>query len=936
MSYGKPDQLVLLSVPLVSVDEASAAIRQGALPADLLWLAMAVIGETDPRGMSSTTRDELLVRYLNWQTSQARAVVHAVAPVAVSKQRALELAHRSQQQARLRISQSVLNVLRQRVPLRAEVGAWRLRRNPTLRKIGSHYVFLSWNKGHGDAVKVRASRPIDAVLAMGGEMSVSGGDLIAVLAPLAGETPVEALHAFVARLVDRELLIPADEAAAAHTNPAEDVCRALRAVGDDPGAAALAALASVSDQARTLTGRFMQDLDAAWEGAAEALPGLAEIPAPDRFTIDVDLAAMAPSVDRASIRAVANAAARVAALQTARNPAEGFTAEFRSRYGDAAVPLLELADPLHGLISMPRQPAPRSDGQVTEPEATAQVPHAAATALQALAGWLQSGEAYDIESVSPVRSRAPRWVRAALLEKFEGKYSALLLTSYQHLPESVAARFRVGPEAEHADGSAPSPAHIAASVTPTGEVHMWDISAGQRHISQPELLGRGAGSGAPLLRAAVDTIIDRTAIGWTWGTLSALPHLPRVVCGEVIVSPERWRLSRASVNAVRTAGNPAATLRKQLAGLGPRRWLGLELGLWPGPEGQGLLVVDTTSDMCVRTGLAALSGQEAMAWVELPQLESPPVRGQGGRHAAEILALLEPAAEEALAPRPRYTPDLPQGRQWVCFSYRCSPMVSDEVACLACACADRLGAEQRVCQWFFERTDGKDHFVRLLCEPADATARSRIVAALDQSGSEMAAAGLVSRVAMDHVPAMGHYYAGQSVTDSAPLYFADSADVCSFLCTNPDEGERLYRCARDALAWSAAASSAPGDQMSFLRYARAAAGRHFPGRRGGEISAFIDSRWPEFTACLADAPPMDERLSGELRGHVRAITAPPGGRGDWRPLAASFRLHCDRLFPADSRWWELAALEMASRITHERISVKPEKEEISSTTTASG
>jgi hypothetical protein len=63
-------------------------------------------------------------------------------------------------------------------------------------------------------------------------------------------------------------------------------------------------------------------------------------------------------------------------------------------------------------------------------------------------------------------------------------------------------------------------------------------------------------------------------VGWNWGGLSSVAHLPRITCGRVIVRPERWRLSADSLATVTKSRNPGRELRGRLEGLADRRWVG--------------------------------------------------------------------------------------------------------------------------------------------------------------------------------------------------------------------------------------------------------------------------------------------------------------------------------------------------------------------------
>src|SRR5205807_48858 len=112
------------------------AIGQVDLAADLLHLAMATLGDTDPQvqSLSGAQREELLARYLRRADGTRLACLDAgVGQVSIRQRRALELAPRATQQMHVQISSSVLDVLLLNALQRNDIAKWRLRRNPTLR-----------------------------------------------------------------------------------------------------------------------------------------------------------------------------------------------------------------------------------------------------------------------------------------------------------------------------------------------------------------------------------------------------------------------------------------------------------------------------------------------------------------------------------------------------------------------------------------------------------------------------------------------------------------------------------------------------------------------------------------------------------------------------------------------------------------------------------
>lgn len=122
-------------------------------------------------------------------------------------------------------------------------------------------------------------------------------------------------------------------------------------------------------------------------------------------------------------------------------------------------------------------------------------------------------------------------------------------------------------------------------------------------------------------------------LGWQWGPLVHLRHLPRVVLGRCIVSPEFWTLSRKDLVDLRQATDRASAYRSVQA-LRERFGLPRVLGL---AEGDNVLTLDLENVLSVDVLLATAKNSERLFLTErLPETEEMCVTGTEGHFVAEL------------------------------------------------------------------------------------------------------------------------------------------------------------------------------------------------------------------------------------------------------------------------------------------------------------
>ena len=898
-------QLAFVRVPLTSIEEASAATACGELGHELSQLALATLGSSDKligdgRG---SEREVALARYLQQADRSRLGCLDAgVAKASINPNRVLELPPRGELDVHSEVSTALLDRALLRVQSRTDVSKWELRRNPTLRKVGVHYVYLSWN-ATGATLRVRNSPAIQAVMPESPDEIVNGGDLLAILAKLTEGNGTSQLNAFVARLIDNELLVHESPFTDRRDDTITNYCAELRALGHDVG---LAAVESLSRDPGTLANFLIEDASAR-TNFTSAASEWATLPDSDRPTLWVELNSPI-SVDKASIAAINYALGQLAALFPAPEPQEDLKGAIWSRYGNSAIPLLDLTDPVCGLLSTLEQAPVPKPGRSEQKNKATNVTATPAAALRAFTSWLEIGELCDIAGWAPPHGQATTWAHAALLENLDGAYSAILLGGYSHLPRRLWARFSLAGLAPELKETRVKIWDVAVSVTPEGELACWDKEG--RRLWHPELLHSPPGCGTQILTSLLDRLIDRTSVAWDWGALRVMTHLPRIVCRDVVIAPERWLLNRVSIELILNARDAAAALRDALPGIARRRWLGVE-------REEGMLVVDSFSSLSARAALAAMKGHRDISMIELPQLANPPARSGNGRHSAEVLIFASPIGDQQELRPPISSGDPSASRLSVSFHYVCSPYGSDETIRLVRMCADRLLLDRRISGWHFDRVVESEHAIRFTCDVVDTPTRPRVVATMDHLGSDLLVLGCASDVLMsnERITSVGRSYYDDPTITSA-LRFADSLDVSTFLAENPDDNRRLARCTRDALLW---AERVVGNRLvlrSLFSQASLKAA-HDLGHRSNELATAARTQWKLIASQLAAGSDLDASLAEQLRQYGAAHP-----RRHVQSFISVFHQHCRRVFFANVSWWEWLTYEMAARASHEKVHFK--------------
>jgi thiopeptide-type bacteriocin biosynthesis protein len=660
-----------------------------------------------------------------------------------------------------------------------------------------------------------------------------------------------------------------------------------------------------------------------------------------------------------------------------------FRAAFAQRYEDAEVPLLSALDLESGVLRPAQRGASELAARAGLRTGAASADPTVSTALLDLIGrWTadggpSSGSPVDIAHLPEADAEGSRALLAVLLgdadpAAHDGPHS-MLVGGVGRAPHALAARFALHrPEvadpireqvdralrdgaAEDPDGE---PLHAELVHHPGGRIgnvlvrprvlpETIALTGAFEGTLRPERLLlqlrpdgfrlRDSLTGRPVLvelntahnvdfhgldpvYAVLGHLATSGGAGWSWGPLARLPHLPRVTCGRVVVTPERWLLPPEDVAAVLADPAPAESLRRRLPGLGGRTWVGTG-------EYDHVLPIDLREDASVRAALAR-TGRRDTAFVEMPQAEAPAVRGPGGGHVAEVVVPTGPVLREPPRPAAGTTVlDLGHGRAWVYARLYCGHAAADRVVPRAHRLAADLRAAGAADQWFFLRYQDADGYhvrvrVRVRARPAEPSARPGVLAAVDALGRQAVLDGLVSRVVLDdYVPEVARYGGAEGLRAAEELFTASSDQVAAALPGPAEESARLYQAVADITHWCAELFDTHDERQAFLAACQGGLDVSAT-REGNRLGKFAREHDAGLRAHVAASRP-DEGVAKALGALAAAL--PRGGgadgdgadgngpRGHWSALGSALHLHLNRTFAFDAVRMEYLAHELARR-----------------------
>ncbi|MDQ3885687.1 MAG: lantibiotic dehydratase [Actinomycetota bacterium] len=966
----------MVRAALLSVDEAAALVASGEPPDGVTRMAVDLAWGSPVDGSSRPDERPLAttLRYIARMGGRATpfGLLAGTQHVEIGSRRRLTVGARDQHKVLARIDFEALQTVLVEAMDEAGLERWPVRRNRTLRVVGGQLRYTKAGDATADMVNLRPTPAIKAVLDAVGEKTVLVAEVLDTLEASFPGTPRDALLGFVGKLVDNDLLRRAVDLIKPGEEPAELALETLDRIGDRRRASTLAALTSEIAGDHWVTPAVAGRLDQAWQTAAAHLPTLAQTPSNRRYHLDLELSMSEATLDERTVSDLVDAVRRLELLLGRPTYLAGFHDVFRRQYEDTEVPLLEAVDLETGALRVNAREmstlAQFAGVRIPHHQAEVQVPTGV---LDVLDRWTRGTTSVDLQDLPRAEHNTARGLFAAVLDD-SGPFHSLLFAGYQRTHMALLGRFAFGRKARcerlrrwqdetsvgtgmpvdqsPTDIDAPihaelvySPGNRFGNVLLRPRLYQETIAlegGGDGSLSLDRLLVRLEGD-TVRLRDAVsgrDVVVEMNtphnvtaesldpiysflgllvspgAIGWSWGSLARLSHLPRLTCGRVIVAPEQWNVTGADIKQVLAAADPATQLRRLLDGFDDRRWIGVG-------EDDRLLPVDLSSPRSILVGLARSAHAEQVRLTELPHVEHPAMAGPTGRHVTEIVVPLRPAVAPKRRSRRAARQDPAAGARWVYFKYYCGPSTADTVIGEANQLARDMVGTESVGDWFFVRYRDDGYHVRVRMRPARPDHRAHVVAAMDELGSRLQRSGLVSRIVMDtYVPEVTRYGGVRSLPFAESLFTADSSAVAALVAAGPVELERLFQAVADMAHWCSTVFTSYDEQHQFVKQCASGLGMHFArtGNLHGRFYRAQRQRIEDRVASTVPDPTVTARLI-ELAGTVRRTSA---GDGDpnrvARVIGSALHMHCNRLFSVDARRLEFLAYDIAGRRIRER------------------
>lgn len=425
-------------------------------------------------------------------------------------------------------------------------------------------------------------------------------------------------------------------------------------------------------------------------------------------------------------------------------------------------------------------------------------------------------------------------------------------------------------------------------------------------------------------------------LGWSWGPLASAPFLPRVRFGRLVLCRARWRLDRAELRRLGTAGAGVALFAEVSRWRAERDLPRLAVLA----DHDSTLLVDFDNVVAVESFVRLVRNREEAVLEELlPGPDELCCAGPEGAFEHELVVPFvvgEPKAvrpDKPAAAKPARR-SFPPGSEWLYAKLYCGPVTADRLLCdvVAPLRASLIGSGAAD-RWFFIRYADPDEHVRLRfhCDPGRLPA---VREGVERACATPLETGLAWRLALDTYEREVERYGGPAGVPLAEEIFAVDSDAVLELLRGIERGERgeqqRWRLAvRGVDALLDDLGLDPAGKLRVMRRMRDAfAAEH---RVDGLLSGQIGKRYRKERATLerllereqdADSPPpglailaeRSERLApivAELRAaeHAGRLSDPV------ETLASSFlHMHLNRLLRTHHRRQELVIYSLLTRL----------------------
>jgi lantibiotic biosynthesis protein len=282
------------------------------------------------------------------------------------------------------------------------------------------------------------------------------------------------------------------------------------------------------------------------------------------------------------------------------------------------------------------------------------------------------------------------------------------------------------------------------------------------------------------------------SLNWSWGALAALPFLPRVTSGRLVLARARWRVTGREIRALADL-HGATRFRAVQEWRRTRRlppWVVLA-------DWESVLPVHLDNVTSCESLVELLEGRDEATLVELlPGPDELCATGPQGSFAHEIvipfstpvgarpkaLMLRDVPPQTVTAPTRQSPRTFPPGSKWVyaklyAGAARGDRLIVDTIGPVS----RRLENGEAIDRWFFVRDADPEPHVRWWLRAA-ARQRSVVVSAAERALVPLVTRGLVRRATFDtYEPEVERYGGSRGLAAAERLFWADSTAVVDLL-----------------------------------------------------------------------------------------------------------------------------------------------------------
>jgi thiopeptide-type bacteriocin biosynthesis protein len=285
------------------------------------------------------------------------------------------------------------------------------------------------------------------------------------------------------------------------------------------------------------------------------------------------------------------------------------------------------------------------------------------------------------------------------------------------------------------------------------------------------------------------------ALGWDWGPLGAVPFLPRVVSGRLVLCRATWRLGRDELRALGRARGAARfrAVQQWRARRHLPRWVCVA-------DGDNELPVDLDNGLSAETFVELVKGREEATLVELaPGPDELCARGPEGRFVHELVVPLTRVPEPTPSrptPLPRgrraaaeVTRSFPPGSEWLYAKLYTGAATADQVLGAVVRPVTKLALRSGAADgWFFVRYGDPDWHVRLRFHGEPARLWGEVWPALRAAVAPFLDDSLVWRLQLDTYEREVERYGGaQGIVLAEQLFEADSEAALEVVGLYPED-----------------------------------------------------------------------------------------------------------------------------------------------------